>query len=323
MTIREAIRAREPRLGWEQRRAAQWAVDPAVRKQWGFSLGQSASYVRSRRTLLFGPRFMAPWKNYSIGKVLVRLGIRPVFQRERLDPCAVMAWQYETSVPATLYEPLVREYGRVINAGCLDVGKDNIERVHRSVFGYGMAVDPREHDGIYVRKSIGQAAKDGTVMHEPCNPEPGFVYQRLIDCEAHRGLYEDIRVPIVDGRCLADCMVRLRPAETRFGHMPDVSDLRAAGGAAFAVANVIPVELVLSAAEVRDAERFAREVGLDFGELDVLRDKLDGRIYLIDVNNVVNGPTVVLSARDIRRILDSYCEATEEMLPRFAPESSS
>jgi hypothetical protein len=321
VTLRQVVRTYEPRLGWEQRRAARWAFDPAVREQWGFSLRQSIGYVRSRRTMLFGPRFMAPWKNYSIGKVLVRLGIRPVFERERRDPCAVMAWHYETKVTPDLFEPLVREYGRVINARCIDVGKDNVERVHRDVFGYGMAVDPHTHDGPYVRKSIGQSAKDGVILRGSTDPEPGFVYQRLIQCEAHRGLFEDIRI-LIAGRCLSACMVRLRPAESRFGHMPDISDLRS-GRSPFALANVIPVGLILSEPEIRDVERFACAVGLDYGELDVLRDRNDGRIYVVDVNNVVNGPTVVLSPHDIGRVLDAYCEATEELLPRFSPDGGS
>jgi hypothetical protein len=63
----------------------------------------------------------------------------------------------------------------------------------------------------------------------------------------------------------------------------------------------------------------ADRIGLDFGELDLLRDRADGRIYVVDVNPTVNGPTVVLSASDIRKWFDAYCEATEALLPRFAP----
>jgi hypothetical protein len=314
VTVRDAIRRREPRLGWEQRRAARWAFDPAVRRQWGFALEECARYVRSRRTLLFGPRFMAPWRDYSIGKVLIRLGIRPVSEPERRDPCAVMAWQDEGArVPAGLFEPLVRRYGRVINSRCLDVGKDNVERVHLAVFGYGMAVDPRVYDEPYVRKSIEQSEKDALVMRGPTEPRPGFVYQRLIDCEVHRGLYEDIRVAVV-GRCLGECQVRLRPAETRFGYMP-----MAIGEKEYAVANIVPMDYLLSSEEVQRVERLAERIGLDFGELDLLRDRADGRIYVVDVNPTVNGPTVVLSASDIRKWFDAYCEATEALLPRFAP----
>jgi hypothetical protein len=31
-------------------------------------------------------------------------------------------------------------------------------------------------------------------------------------------------------------------------------------------------------------------MGLDFGELDILRDNDDGRIYIVDVNNTPSGP---------------------------------
>jgi len=317
MSVRDKIRELEPRLGWEQRRGARWVFDPVVRQQWGFSRRQCVRYVTSRRTILFSPKYMHPWHNYSIAKVLVRLAIRPVFERGRDDPLAVVAWQYETRVRPEFFDGLVTRWGCVINGGCVDVGKDNVERIHRRVFGYGLTVDPRNPPPRYVRKSIDQAAKDGLVLDAPTEAQPGFVYQRLVECEVHRGLYEDIRLCFVGG-CLPLCMVRLRPEASRFGHMPDISD-RGRRDFPFALAYVIPVSYVLEAGEVEAVERFAREIGLDYGEIDVLRDRVDGRLYAVDVNNMVNGPTIVLSTRHIRQILDCYTEATEAFLPRFSP----
>ena len=35
---------------------------------------------------------------------------------------------------------------------------------------------------------------------------------------------------------------------------------------------------------------FCRRMGLDYGELDMLRDREDGRLYIVDVNNTPFGP---------------------------------
>jgi hypothetical protein len=39
-------------------------------------------------------------------------------------------------------------------------------------------------------------------------------------------------------------------------------------------------------------------MALDFGGLDVLRDREDGRIYIVDVNKTDMGPPSALTAKD-------------------------
>jgi hypothetical protein len=41
---------------------------------------------------------------------------------------------------------------------------------------------------------------------------------------------------------------------------------------------------VFSRQEQRQIASFCREIGLDFGCIDVMRDVTDGRIYIVDVN---------------------------------------
>jgi len=47
---------------------------------------------------------------------------------------------------------------------------------------------------------------------------------------------------------------------------------------------------VLASHEVELCRNFCREIGLDYGELDVLRDRKDGQIYIVDANNTPAGP---------------------------------
>ena len=43
---------------------------------------------------------------------------------------------------------------------------------------------------------------------------------------------------------------------------------------------------------------FCRAFDLDYGGLDIMRDKVDGRIYIVDVNYTPFGPPVELSVAD-------------------------
>ena len=56
--------------------------------------------------------------------------------------------------------------------------------------------------------------------------------------------------------------------------------------------------VVYTAREIELIRRFSARMGLDWGGLDVLRDRTDGRIYIVDVNKTDLGPVVALSWRD-------------------------
>jgi hypothetical protein len=42
--------------------------------------------------------------------------------------------------------------------------------------------------------------------------------------------------------------------------------------------------------ERKSISQFCIHLGLEFGSLDVLRDKNDGKIYIVDANNTPHGP---------------------------------
>jgi len=50
--------------------------------------------------------------------------------------------------------------------------------------------------------------------------------------------------------------------------------------------------------ELEKLETFASSMNLDWGALDVLRDRNDGRIYVVDVNKTNIDPPIALSLRD-------------------------
>lgn len=308
------------KLPWfrsDQRTTAAYVASAGFRTHYVVTRRQVARYVSTRRTVLFGPGAPLAHRHSTIVKALVRLGIRATGVPERRGPEAVMAWLDATVVSPDHVTELVRTYGRVINAQCVDIGKDAVEETHRAAFGYGMAVDPRQ-GGTYVRKSVDNATHDALVFEGPSEPEPGYVYQRLIHNRFRDGLYEEMRVPYI-GSCLPVCILKLKVPARRFRGMPDLDEIRELDRGDFhAFANAVPLELMITKEEMASIDRFAQKIGLDYGEFDVLRDTDNGRLYVIDANKTPGGPTIAFGPRDMRRYLDAYTDAVESMLTHYA-----
>jgi hypothetical protein len=157
----------------------------------------------------------------------------------------------------------------VLNFGSRNIGKRRVDRAFREVFGYGTLLDPRTHDGPCVQKSNLNAQHDGIVLRCPRRTvDRRFVYQRLIENVAG-GRAIDIRTTVV-GHAVPLAYIVTRRLATRFG---DAVDVR-------------PVEPrdVYSIDEMTAIRRFCSAMGLDYAELDVLRDRRDGRLFIVDAN---------------------------------------
>ncbi|WP_146216210.1 hypothetical protein [Nitrospira lenta] len=184
----------------------------------------------------------------------------------------------------------------VLNSRCLDISKCRVEVVHQAVFGYGLAVNPREFTGRCVKKSNENALHDGTIIQGPvAQVDELCVYQRVVNNSRDGKFVEDIRVPVF-GKTIPFCYRKIRPIERRFSNQNNLAEL-------------CEVSEVLSAQEVDLVLRFCHEMGLDYGEVDVLRDEDDGRIHIIDVNNTPFGPPNHLGENDVRQALNKLSAA--------------
>lgn len=159
----------------------------------------------------------------------------------------------------------------VVNLRCDDISKSAVARTHMDVFGYSAQVDPTMHVGLCVVKSERNAVHDGRIVRCPRPAEPGCVYERLIDNVTSEGEVSELRVVVVGDR-LPFAWLQHRSVERRF-RSEFTSRTR-----------VVDVEEVLSADEITGVMAFCSAMGLDYGELDVLRDGRDGRIYIVDAN---------------------------------------
>lgn len=170
---------------------------------------------------------------------------------------------------------------RVLNDTHIDTDKANVEQKFSALAGYGSFIDPREEGGLAVVKSKRNARHDGQIFRLPLVTfEPGeTICQRLIN--NNLGDYiADIRVPLILGNPLS-AYVKFRDRGRRFDNANDHVRL------------VAPSD-VLTDDEIRLCQRFCHAIGLDYGELDILRDGPEGRIYIVDANDTPAGPPKAL-----------------------------
>jgi hypothetical protein len=170
------------------------------------------------------------------------------------------------------------------NGQALDLSKSRVAAVFEDVFGYPLALDPLRGSGLAVEKGEANGVHDGRIVMLPCAPVQGKVYQRLVDAAAEDGMVEDLRTPTVAGKPVC-VFVKRRPPERRFSNDNIACPLKEA-------------TQVFSAEELAGIGRFCRALNLDWGGLDVLRDRANGRIYIVDVNRTDMGPPIAMTLRE-------------------------
>jgi len=238
------------------------------------------SASRSGPRIWFAPDRPRPW--YLIWSVLHAAGARIAKSAAEAD--AVFFFEDSTTSGAVECLP----EARTINRHCQSIAKSHVGTVFEQCFGYALNVDPAAFSGAMVRKSEANGAHDGRIIEGPCPAEPGFVYQRVIDNSIPGGLVEDLRCPTVGGRIPLVILKRPRIGG-RFANSNDNVEL-------------VATHSVLSDAEQTKLADFTRAMRLDRGGLDVLRDKRDGRLYVVDVNKTDMGPPIVMAMNDKIRV---------------------
>jgi hypothetical protein len=188
----------------------------------------------------------------------------------------------------------------VANQGCRDISKQRLDIVHHEIFGYGVSLDPRTYDGIGVKKSNANARSDGEFIQFPVrHVDPDMVYQRLIDNSYGHGLVQDIRVPIFRDQ-IPFVYMQCRSISDRFKGTNSL-------------ATVEETDRIFSPEEKSLIVALCKRMGLDYGELDVLRDRAEQRIYVVDLNNTPAGPVRGLTKEDHWASLNRMAISFEDM----------
>lgn len=188
----------------------------------------------------------------------------------------------------------VPEPGVRINFSINDISKKRVGELFRAVFGYELNVDPRSFAGLAVEKNNLNAAHDGRILQCPIEAatyDERMSYTLLVN-NADDDAVLDLRLPIIK-TTMDFCYLKTRPLTSRFSNVNSVVTIGRTGD-------------YFSSAELEKVERFCRQIGLEYGELDCVRDNATRRLYIIDVNKTPAGPPNGLPE-------DGQCYAIEEM----------
>ena len=250
-----------------------------------------------RPTIAFYPEKPRPW--YFVWPVMHASGAKLISDPSMAD----IVFQFDDSTTVNHEPPKTKPGAKLVNFGCLDISKSNVAAAFERAACYNLSVDPKTFTGRMVEKSEKNACHDGRVLEGPVEPHPDKTYQVLVDNEVHGGMIEDLRCCIVGGEP-AIVFRKRRPIGRRFLNEN--------------------AEVILDTPkncytedEIRVISRFAEEIGLEWGGVDVLRDNASGKIYIVDANKTDMGPPVALKLGDklksTRRMAKAFVEA-------FAPK---
>jgi hypothetical protein len=248
------------------------------------------------KTMLFYPDL--PSKRAVIVKLAKKLRFN-LTNNPRCIHNLVMNWEnttYRTSF--TVLENISKKE-KVLNLNCTDISKEKVDELSVEIFGYGTFINPTTFNGKCVQKSNINAKHDGRVINCPVEKaEEGYIYQKVLDNKVDENFVRDIRVPLING-VIPFVYLKYRPVSDRFSNTNSHASLE-------------KKENYLSEDEQAKIITFAEKVGLDYGELDVLRDNEDKKIYIVDVNNTPWGPPNHLPESDRQEALEKLAGLFEK-----------
>jgi len=127
---------------------------------------------------------------------------------------------------------------------------------------------------------VDNATHDGQIFSSPLElsniDKEKYVYEKLIDNSYDENLVLDLRVCVI-GNEIPVVWKKFRKKDTRFSN----ENFRVELG------NVVDE---FSESEISKIIEFSKSMGLDIGELDILRSRVDGEIYIVDVNRTAHAP---------------------------------
>ena len=249
----------DPYRGWiGARRSRRWLR--AVRFAWK----NNAALPANAPSVSFYPMRLEP--TAALAHVLPRLGVRVVPFPGRAD--LTVAWHTGTWIDPRDVRRLPED---ALNRRCLDISKGTVDELWSQAAGYSITVDPRTWRGRMVVKPQVNAVRGGRLVKGPIaasRTRPDVVYERLIDSRDGARIHST-RAMVAGGEIIL-AYDRWRP----FPHwFVGPEETRPA-----------PAGEVYSAGEIVTLLRFAELIGLEFGEIDVIRDNESGLIYGVDAN---------------------------------------
>ena len=251
---------------------------------------------------------------YTIVAIFMRLGYFAT-QDPGTPHDFAMSWQDLTwQEPCEALERAARVMP-VVNLNCRDISKRRVELDFKRVFAYSTFIDPTATSGRGVKK-YDKNASGGFVIDLPIeadNHSDEFVYQKLLDSSKGDCMIE-YRVPIVLGQIpIAYTEYKDIPLDHIKTHKQKI-ELTEPGE-------------IFSKKEIKLILEFCEGIGLDFGELDIIRANDDGQIYIIDANKTPGGfgmfNKVNWSPEQRQRAIELLAEAFDQGIRKRISASNS
>lgn len=244
------------------------------------------------RNIAFCPEI--PHHRASIVKILGRLGLALVVKPDHNTICA-FKWCDATFSTLTESQLLLLSPVPIYNLLCTDISKRMVSVCHSEIFLRSLNVDPRKYDGPLVSKSNRNAAHDGIVVQGPLLAlDPDKIYSPLVN-NTDRDEVIDYRAPVFRG-AIPFVYIKRRPLAERFSNRNSSVVLRNPSD-------------VFATTELEKIIKFASRIGMDFGELDILRDTTTGQLSVVDANNTPYGPPSRLSTTETEEAIASMASA--------------
>ncbi len=249
-------------------------------------------------TLAFYPDMPGPWYTAYFAAHLA--GLRLTSDARAADSVFIFDDKTRSHAAEQLPPEIV---ARAINRRITDISKTAVAAHFKTLFGYNIDIDPLSYCGPAVQKSDSNGTHDGRIVMCPLTPPEiikGCVYQKLIDSTLG-GQSEDLRFAYANKE-IVTVFHKYKDLEKRFGTDYARVDVKAA-------------EDVFSNDEIKKLCAFCEAMGLDFGAVDAMRDKTDGKIYVVDVNKTCM-PVLCLPLRVQMRVLGKIASSLSRLTAR-------
>ena len=213
---------------------------------------------------------------YGLAVILHHLDYSVTLTPEQPFDVAVL-WEDKTfvEVPETLRS--IAQHKPVINIDCIDISKRRVEQAIKTTFNLQTFIDPLTYQGKCIKKPDGNAIRHGFVVECPqAKVDDDWVYQRIIETRVG-GFQIEYRTPVILGE------IPVVYESRRDYPTDDIRDCQR-----HQVTPKLPQE-IFSPQEINAILQFSREIGMDLGELDIMRCAIDGQLYIIDANKTAAG----------------------------------
>jgi len=193
--------------------------------------------------------------------------------------------------------------GKQINAQCTDISKRTLDLQHQTTFGYGVNVDPCHHEGWLLEKSNDNAAHDGVEKLAPlAQLNPSKVYQRIVNNRDDSGRIVDLRLVYVNG--LIPVVYRKYKSDAK-RYSNETTE-----------AQLADAEKLISPEEQQRIAALMESLGVEFAELDGLRDQQTDQLFIVDVNPTAWGPPAGLAALSSEQAIERIAVVFRDWMMR-------